>query len=109
MLPSEGAIVRSILLPVISVSPNEENSQVSDMLLFHNNIVTYLKDRLLRANGWVNKRPPWNCKEGYILRKLQRGLKLRRGARAGKLKSIKIKIWPSTSLIDFDHPRFISH
>jgi hypothetical protein len=36
-------------------------------------------------------------------------IQLRRGASAGTLKSMKVKLGPSTSLIDFDRLRLISH
>jgi hypothetical protein len=49
-------------------------------------------------------------KEGYILRKLQRGLSsIETCCKRWNSKSIRIKLGPSTSLIELDHLRFISH
>jgi hypothetical protein len=36
-------------------------------------------------------------------------IQLRRGASAGRLKSMKIRLGPYTSLIELDHLRLISH
>jgi hypothetical protein len=49
-------------------------------------------------------------KEGYVLRKLQRGLNsVDKWCESWNIKINKIKFGPSTSVIDLDHLRFISH
>jgi hypothetical protein len=68
----------------------------------------YLSDSLCRWHLYVCHR----LQRGFVM--LSEGcsavwIQLRHGASAGPLKAMKIKLGLTTSLIDIDHLRFISH